>query len=187
MIAAFDTHALWQMALGMGGVVLIVVIILLMLLLSLVIDIENSVELVHVVVEVFLRTAAASRDDGALLDELVGHFHAGGQQSARVAAEVHDQALHALAVQLPQRRVEIAAGRLLEASQLEVANPELGVDDPHVVDARHVDMLAAYDQVRAVDRCGGDDQVDQASFRALQQVGGLIGIQIVGRMSADGW
>jgi hypothetical protein len=43
-IASFDTHALWQMALGMGGVVLIVVIILLMLLLSLVIDIEMSVE-----------------------------------------------------------------------------------------------------------------------------------------------
>ncbi|MEY2441719.1 MAG: hypothetical protein QOJ46_1145 [bacterium] len=44
MTAAFDTHALWQMALGMGGVVLIVVIILLMLLLSLVVDIEMSVE-----------------------------------------------------------------------------------------------------------------------------------------------
>jgi hypothetical protein len=43
MIAAFDTHALWQMALGMGGVVLIVVIILLMLLLSLVVDIQTSV------------------------------------------------------------------------------------------------------------------------------------------------
>ena len=44
MIAAFDTHALWQMSLGMGAVVLIVVIILLMLLLSLVVDIESSVE-----------------------------------------------------------------------------------------------------------------------------------------------
>jgi len=44
MMAAFDTHALWQIALGMGAVVLIVVIILLMLLLSLVVDIETSVE-----------------------------------------------------------------------------------------------------------------------------------------------
>ena len=42
--AAYDTHALWQMSLGMGAVVLIVVIILLMLLLSLVVDIEKSVE-----------------------------------------------------------------------------------------------------------------------------------------------
>jgi hypothetical protein len=44
MTAAFDTHALWQMSLGMGAVVLTVVVILLMLLLSLVVDIETSVE-----------------------------------------------------------------------------------------------------------------------------------------------
>lgn len=43
MIAAFDTHALWQVALGMGGVVLAVVIVLMMLLLSLVKDIEERV------------------------------------------------------------------------------------------------------------------------------------------------
>lgn len=42
-IAAFDTHALWQVAVGMGAVVLIVVIILLMLLLSFVKDIQASV------------------------------------------------------------------------------------------------------------------------------------------------
>ncbi len=44
IMAAYDTHALWQIVLGMGGVVLIVVIVLLMLLLSLVVDIEQSVE-----------------------------------------------------------------------------------------------------------------------------------------------
>ena len=44
IVSAFDTHALWQMSLGMGAVVLIVVVILLMLLLSLVVDIETSVE-----------------------------------------------------------------------------------------------------------------------------------------------
>ena len=43
IIAAFDTHALWQIAVGMGAVVLIVVIILLMLLLSFVKDIQMSV------------------------------------------------------------------------------------------------------------------------------------------------
>ena len=42
--AAYDTHALWQIALGMGAVVLVVVIILLMLLLSLINDIEARVE-----------------------------------------------------------------------------------------------------------------------------------------------
>jgi len=43
LLAAFDTHALWQIAVGMGAVVLIVVIILLMLLLSFVKDIQTSV------------------------------------------------------------------------------------------------------------------------------------------------
>jgi hypothetical protein len=43
IIAAFDTHALWQITLGMGAVVLAVVIILMMLLLSLVKDIQASV------------------------------------------------------------------------------------------------------------------------------------------------
>jgi hypothetical protein len=43
-IAAVDTHALWQISLGMGAVVLAVVIILMMLLLSLVKDIQLSVE-----------------------------------------------------------------------------------------------------------------------------------------------
>jgi hypothetical protein len=44
-LGAFDTHALWQIAVGMGAVVLIVVIILLMLLLSFVKDIQQSVEI----------------------------------------------------------------------------------------------------------------------------------------------
>lgn len=43
ILTEIDTHALWQIALGMGAVVLIVVIILLMLLLSFVKDIRTSV------------------------------------------------------------------------------------------------------------------------------------------------
>jgi hypothetical protein len=43
VIAAADTHAAWQVVLGMGAVVIAVVIILLMLLLSLVKDIQASV------------------------------------------------------------------------------------------------------------------------------------------------
>jgi hypothetical protein len=43
LIAASDTHAAWQVVLGMGAVVLVVVIILMMLLLSLVKDIQASV------------------------------------------------------------------------------------------------------------------------------------------------
>jgi hypothetical protein len=44
IIAAYDTHAAWQIVLGMAAVVLAVVIILMMLLLSLVKDIQASVE-----------------------------------------------------------------------------------------------------------------------------------------------
>ncbi len=43
VLAANDTHAAWQVVLGMGAVVITVVIILLMLLLSLVKDIQSSV------------------------------------------------------------------------------------------------------------------------------------------------
>jgi hypothetical protein len=43
-IALADTHALWQVVLGMGAVVLAVVIVLMMLLLSLVKDIRASVD-----------------------------------------------------------------------------------------------------------------------------------------------
>lgn len=43
-LAAFDTHALWQVALGMGAVVLAVVIVLMMLLLSIIKDIRLGVD-----------------------------------------------------------------------------------------------------------------------------------------------
>lgn len=42
--ALFDTHALWQVVLGMGAVVIAVVVILMMLLLSLVKDIRTNVD-----------------------------------------------------------------------------------------------------------------------------------------------
>ena len=43
-VALADTHALWQVVLGMGAVVLAVVVVLMMLLISLVKDIRASVE-----------------------------------------------------------------------------------------------------------------------------------------------
>jgi len=43
-IALADTHAPWQVALGMGAVVLAVVVILMMLLLSLIKDIRASID-----------------------------------------------------------------------------------------------------------------------------------------------
>lgn len=43
-IAMADTHAVWQVVLGMGAVVLAVVIVLMLLLLSLIKDIRGSVD-----------------------------------------------------------------------------------------------------------------------------------------------
>jgi hypothetical protein len=43
LVAQLDTHALWQVVLGMGAVVLLVVIVLMLLLLSLIKDIDSSV------------------------------------------------------------------------------------------------------------------------------------------------
>lgn len=48
-IALADTHALWQVALGIGAVVLAVVIVLMMLLLSFIKDIRTSVDTLLVV------------------------------------------------------------------------------------------------------------------------------------------
>jgi hypothetical protein len=44
MNAAIDTHAAWQVVLGMGAVVLAVVIVLMLLLLSFIKDIRSSVD-----------------------------------------------------------------------------------------------------------------------------------------------
>lgn len=43
-LAMFDTHAVWQVVLGMGAVVLAVVIVLMLLLLSFIKDIRSSVD-----------------------------------------------------------------------------------------------------------------------------------------------
>lgn len=62
-LAAFDTHALWQVAIGMGAVVLGAVIILMLLLLSLVKDIQVSVA-------VLLETAPIVASQTAALPQL---------------------------------------------------------------------------------------------------------------------
>lgn len=53
-----DTHAAWQVVLGMGGVVLLVVIILMMLLLSIIKDIRTSVDTLLEVAPVLAKQTA---------------------------------------------------------------------------------------------------------------------------------
>ena len=91
-VSAFDTHALWQMALGMGLVVLIVVVILLMLLLSLVVDIETSVERL-------LGTAGIVASHTVNIPKLAAHaggaepHHRGGDHPRRLHERL-DRRLH---------------------------------------------------------------------------------------------
>src|SRR5690606_8336157 len=74
------------------------------------------------VIVVFQRTAAASGNNHAVIDKLVGYFNAGGEQTAGVTPQVDDQAPHAFAMQFPESRVQIATGRLLEARELEISD-----------------------------------------------------------------
>ncbi len=95
-ISAFDTHALWQTALGMGAVVLVVVVILLMLLLSFVKDIEAGVgvllEVAPILAQQTSKLPLLAATPGVLnliveealvqngyMDVLVGHYAAPGE------------------------------------------------------------------------------------------------------------
>jgi hypothetical protein len=57
-IAMADTHAIWQVVLGMGAVVLAVVIVLMVLLLSLIKDIRGSVDTLLAVAPVVAKQTA---------------------------------------------------------------------------------------------------------------------------------
>ena len=141
---------------------------------------------VGAVIKVFLFAAAAGGDDAALGEELVGDFDAGGEQAARVAAEVEDQAPHALAVQVPQGGVEVAAGGLLERRDANVRHAGFRVDDLHIFQARHVDVIATDHELAG--RLAGryHRHADQAAFRAREQRGGLVGRQARRRPPIDG-
>ena len=87
-LAAFDTHALWQIAVGMGAVVLIVVVILLMLLLSFVIDIQRSVALAPR--DGADRSTAHVQDPAAGIDAGGAEpRHRGGHHSGRLHERPH--------------------------------------------------------------------------------------------------
>jgi len=74
MRAAIDTHAAWQVVLGMGAVVLAVVIVLMMLLLSFIKDIRGSVDTLLTVAPVLANQTASLtklRATPAVLDGII--------------------------------------------------------------------------------------------------------------------
>src|SRR5690606_40090166 len=73
--------------------------------------------------------AAAGADDAATLEQVVGDLHGRGQQAARVAAQVDQQAAQAaaagLAVEAVQGLGEVRGGIDLEAGDAHVAGARL--------------------------------------------------------------
>ena len=129
---------------------------------------------VGAVIKVFLFAASAGGDDAALGNELVGDLDAGRKQAARVAAEVDDQASHALPVQVPQRVFEIGRRGLLERGDANVGHSGLGIDELHILQAGHVDVAATNHQLAG--RLAGryHAHAHQAAFDARKERGGLV-------------
>src|SRR4051812_38705833 len=94
-------------------------------------------------IEIFPWTAATRSDKQAVVDEHVRDINGCFQQPARISTQVNNQLLHPLAVQLPQSRIDIAAGRFLEARQLQIGDAVRRINDLHLPNARNIDAAAS--------------------------------------------
>src|SRR5208282_4437310 len=79
-----------------------------------------------------ISASALRNDDLAAMEELVADRDRLRQQTAGISAQVENQALRAVA-KTPQRVVDLAAGRLLKAAQVDIA--DAGLDLKFQVDA----------------------------------------------------
>ena len=137
------------------------------------------------VAEVFLLAATLGRNDPAVGDELVGNLDSRRQQAARVAAQVDDQAPHTLAVQVPQRLLQVGGRRLLERRDLNVGHAGRRVENLHVLQTRHFHARPANGDLtrRLVRR--DYRHPNHAALCAGQERRGLVGRQRLGRLAVD--
>ena len=85
--------------------------------------------------------AAVLRDDDlALLEELVAHVDGFVEQAAGVAAEVDDEAVEVVGLELVERVADFAAGGLHEAGDVDVA--DAGLDHEGEIDGGAGDFVA---------------------------------------------
>ncbi len=128
--------------------------------------------------------AAAGADDVALLEEVVGHLHGGGQQSTRVAAQIQHQALElatGLLLQLLHVLLEVRPGVGLEGAQADVAIARLQQAAAH---AGHADGLAGEADVERLRLARTHDgQHHLAAGRATQR---FARINCADRLAVDG-
>ena len=137
------------------------------------------------VVEVFLGAAAPGGHHQAAINEQVGHFDRRRQEPAGIAPQVEHQRPHPRPVQPAEGRLEIGGGRLLKRGQPDPGDSCSLVDDRRILDARHLDVLAA-DRHRP--RCAGpadDGQGHQRALWPLEEVSRLVDTQASDRAAAD--
>lgn len=141
---------------------------------------------VSAVAKVFRFTAAAGRDDRAIGDELVGDLDARGEQAAGVTAEVENQRLHALFLEVPESVFEISRRGLLESGDTDVGDAFHGVDDFHAFEAGDIDAGAAdRDVVRCLAK-RGYGHATGAAFFAGEERSGFVGGERLGLLAVDG-
>src|SRR5205823_5459056 len=95
------------------------------------------------VIEILARAAAAGGHDQAVIDEAIGYLDGCFQKPARIAAQIDDELPHPLLVQLPEGRIDVTGGRLLEAGEFEIADAVLRIDDFDLLDAGNFDAAAS--------------------------------------------
>jgi hypothetical protein len=113
------------------------------------------------IVEVFVRTAAPRGDHQAPLEKQIGHVHCRREQPTGVATEVDHQRPHARGIESPQGGFEVGCGGLLERGELERRDARSGIEHPRVLDARHLNLLAADRHGTSRRRCPQDGQRDE--------------------------
>ncbi len=128
--------------------------------------------------------AAAGTDDVALVEQVVGHLHGGGQQAARVAAQIQHQALElatGLLLQLLHVLLEVRTGVGLERAQADIAIARFQQAAAHT---GHADGLPGEADIEGFGLAfAHDGQHHLAAGRAAQR---FAGIDRADRLAVDG-
>src|SRR5439155_15698353 len=89
-------------------------------------------------------------------------------------------------VQLPEGGIDVASGGLLKASQLEIADAVLRIDDLYLLDARNLDAAAGELQVLQRSFAVAKGNGNLSAFHAAQHVGECVGGCIGRCLAIDG-
>ena len=126
------------------------------------------------------RATLGVNDHLTLVEEVIGHADRCVEKSARIAAEVEHQPLHALLFQLFNRIVELAHSGGREVFDLDVS--DAGPEHQHVGNGVRGDGCAHNRQRnRFLDAHANDLDVDGCTLRSLQTLDYFVEREVVGR------